>query len=144
MTRIIALSLLAVGALAFTAHAQTPKTPTLEYRVQTGGLLAGVFTAIEIPAIGISLTGNDVNMVAQSGPKDGRPVKLTAGSVKDFTYKKLKTMVGQQMSVRISVTVKDGAPGKRCKIILNHAKLDKLDPDHMTFKPSETPKFECN
>lgn len=144
MIRIIALSLLTVGALAVSAQAQTPKTPTLEYRVQTGGLLAGVFSTISIPAIGISLTGNDVNMVAQSGPKDGRAVKLTVGSVKEFTYKKLKTMVGQQMSVKISVTVKDGAPGKRCKIILNHAKLDKIELDTMTFKPSETPKFECN
>lgn len=140
MTRTLSLALL-LTALAAPAAAQTPK---LQYRVQTGGLLAGVFTAIEIPAIGISVVGSDIQMVALSGPKDGRKVVLTGGTVKDYTYKTLQPMVGQQMSVKIAVVPLDTAPGKRCKVVLDHAKLEKLTPDSITFQPSETPEFECD
>lgn len=136
LAALIALSTLGLGA----AHAET----TLTYRVSTGGMLAGTFSKIDIPQLAISLNGNDVVVVSQAGEKDGRAVKLSAGTVKDFTYKRLKEMVGQQMSVKISVTPVGAAPGTRCKLILDHAKLDKLTTETIEFKPSETPEFECS
>lgn len=143
--RFAALALLLTGltGLPSTAAAQAPTPPRLEYRVQAGGLLAGVFAAIEIPAIGINLAGNDVNMVALSGPKDGRKVVLTSGTIKEFTFKKLQPMVGQQMSIKIVVAPLGAAPGRRCRVILDEARLEKITLDSMTFQPSETPQFVC-
>lgn len=141
----LAAAALLVGGFALSAQAQTQnKGPQLQYRLSTGGLLAGTFTTIEIPALTIGLNGGDVTVIANSGEKDGRPVTLTGGTIKDFTYKRLQTMIGNQMSVKISIVPVDAAPGKRCRIVLDHAKLDKLAPDSITFKPSETPEFECN
>jgi len=134
----------ALLGLAFTAHAQAPAKGTLQFRLSTGGLLAGTFTAIDIPALSVGLQGNDVVVAPLSGKFDGRKVTLSAGSMKDFTYKKLQQMVGQQMSVKVSIVPIETAPGKRCRIILDGAKLEKLTPDTITFKPSETPEFQCN
>lgn len=140
----------ALLGLALAAHAQTPtpakpaaKAP-LQYRLSTGGLLAGTFTAIEIPALSIVRKGDDVEVSALSGEKDGRKVTLSAGQMKDFTYKKLQQMIGQQMSVKISILPTDAGDGKRCSVILDGAQLEKLAPDSVTFKPSETPEFKCN
>lgn len=140
--------MLAAALLApFAAQAQAPaKAPAaqLQYRLSTGGLLAGTFTAIEIPALSIALQGDDVVVAALSGKFDGRKVTLSAGSMKDFTYKKLQQMIGQQMSVKVSIAPAAANPGKRCRIILDSARLEKLTPDSITFKPSETPEFDCN
>ncbi len=146
MMRILMLA--AALLVPFAAQAQTPAKPgakaPLQFRLSTGGLLAGTFTAIEIPALSIALQGNDVVVAALSGKFDGRKVTLSAGSMKDFTYKKLQQMTGQQMSVKISIVPTAAEPGKRCRIILDGAKLEKLSPDSITFKPSETPEFQCN
>lgn len=140
------LMLAAALLIPFAAQAQAPgkAQPPLQYRLSTGGLLAGTFTAIEIPALSIALQGDDVVVAALSGKFDGRKVTLSAGSMKDFTYNKLKQMVGQQMSVKVSIVPTAAKPGKRCRIILDGAKLEKLTPDAITFKPSETPEFQCN
>lgn len=150
LARSTALALLIAGltALPTITAAQTPtpppaQPPRLEYRVQAGGLLAGVFAAIDIPAIGINLAGNDVNMIALSGPKDGRKVVLTSGTIKEFTFKKLQPMVGQQMSIKITVAPLGAAPGRRCRVILDEARLEKITLDSMTLQPSETPQFVC-
>ncbi len=147
MKRLLALTALASTALlAVAALAQTPATPgpKLQYRLSTGGLLAGTFNAIEIPALGIALNGDDVVVTPLSGKFDGRRVTLSAGAMKDFTYKKLQQMIGQQMSVKISIVPTAAGPGKRCRIILDRAKLEKLELDKATFKPSETPEFKCS
>lgn len=137
-------ALLAASLLAFAAFAQAPTGPKLQFRLSTGGLLAGTFNAIDIPALGIALNGNDVVVTPLSGKFDGRKVTLSSGAMKDFTFKKLQEMVGQQMSVRISIVPTEAGPGKRCTIILDRAQLEKLQLDQATFKPSETPEFTCS
>lgn len=146
MNRLVSLAAVSAIALLFMGQAPAKKVkPHLVYKVGVGGLSAGTFKGMKISSHTVLLAGPDVKVAAKMADTDQKPIVFSGGSVSNFVMKRLKPMVGQQMTVTVSVTPEGGVEpgGQRCKFTLEHAMLKKLKNDTLAFKPSEMPDFEC-
>lgn len=148
MTRLFLLAIAATSLFAVSASAQShpvapPPAKALRYKVSLGGMNAGTFSQMAIPTHVISIAGNDVRVTTRASEVDGRPIKLTGGTVSAFTQRVLTPKLGEQMTVEIDVITVGVAPGKRCTITLTHAYLKGINGAQLLIRPSSLPSKRC-
>lgn len=140
---IVSLPALVCMLLSTSALAQKPVEKGLRFKVDLGGMNIGQFTSMTMPSHSITLQGDNVLILPQTNAQDARPIVLTGGSIGSMMTKILTPRVGEQMTVGIQVVTVGAGPGRRCTFTLDHAFLKKLQPDGLTLRPSELPKFVC-
>ncbi len=140
MNRLLGVCIAACSFFALNANAQ-PKT--LHFKVSLGGMNIGTFKAMAMPTHVVALAGNDVVITPRASDVDGRPIKLTGGSVSGFSKRVLTPKVGEQMTAEIEVVAVGAGPGKRCTIKLTHAYLKDVTGESLTLRPSSLPTKLC-